>query len=144
MLADGKDATVINMTAVDRQGREVPNANNLIKFFISGDAKIIGVGNGDPSSHEPDKCAEGAWQRSLFAGKCQVIVQSTRETGKIHFDAKAAGLWTGSTDIVTVSPNSVANIAVDQKYQLTGEAAKPGTVTKMLGADISFLISNRL
>ena len=46
--------------------------DNLIKFSLSGDAKIIGVGNGDPSSHEPDKCEEGKWQTHLFNGKCQV------------------------------------------------------------------------
>ena len=58
----------------------MPDADNLIKFSLAGDAKIIGVGNGDPSSHEPDKCVDGAWQRHLFNGKCQVIVQS----GKTH------------------------------------------------------------
>jgi beta-galactosidase len=95
--------------------------------------------NGDPSSHEPDKCAEGAWQRSAFNGKCQVIIQSGKTPGLIKFEAKVAGLWTGSTDIITVSPGSVANISIDKKYELKGEAAKPRNATKMMGADISFL-----
>src|SRR5204863_5466533 len=73
MLADGKDAVVINISVIDRQNREVPDANNLVRFVVSGDAKIIGVGNGDPSSHEPDKILNGEWQRKLFNGKCQVI-----------------------------------------------------------------------
>lgn len=139
MLADGKDVSVINLSVVDQQGREVPDADNMIRFIISGPGKIIGVGNGDPSSHEPDKCIDGAWQRSLFNGKCQVLVQSTKESGTIHFEAKAVGLWTGSTDIVTVSPVSVSNINIDKNYELKGEAAKPRETTKMLGADISFL-----
>jgi beta-galactosidase len=139
MLADGSDVSVINITVMDREGREVPDADNMIRFHISGPGKIIGVGNGDPSSHEPDKCTDNAWQRSLFNGKCQVIVQSTKEPGIIKFEAKASGLFTGSTDIVTVSPGSVASITIDEKYQLKGEAAKPRETTKMLGADISFL-----
>jgi len=139
MRADGKDVAVINLSVVDRDGREVPDADNMIAFSISGPGKVIGVGNGDPSSHEPDKCAEGAWQRSLFNGKCQVIVQSTKETGIIKFEAKAAGLFTGSTDIITVSPGSVSTISIDKKYELLGEAAKPREATKMIGADISFL-----
>ena len=139
MLADGKDATVMNVSVVDKDGKEVPTADNLIKFFIEGDGKIIGVGNGDPSSHEPDKCMEGAWQRSLFNGKCQVIVQAGKTPGVIKFAAKANGLFTGSTDIITVSPGSVASFTNDKKYELTGEAAKQRTTTKMLGADISFL-----
>ena len=139
MMADGTDVTIVNISVVDREGREVPDANNMIRFEWEGDAKIIGVGNGDPSSHEPDKCADGAWQRSLFNGKCQVIIQSGTAPGIIHVDAKAAGLYKGSTDIITVSPASAATITVDPTYQLSGEAAKPRKVDQMLGADISFL-----
>ena len=139
MLADGEDISVINISVVDQQGREVPDADNKIKFSIAGPGKIIGVGNGDPSSHEPDKCFDGAWERSLFAGKCQVIVQSKKNSGTIHFEAKASGLWTGSTDIVTVPPGSVSTINIDKNYELKGESAKPRESTKMLGADISFL-----
>ena len=139
MLADGKDVSVINLSVVDREGRDVPDADNMIRFVISGPGKIIGVGNGDPSSHEPDKCADGAWQRSLFNGKCQVIVQSTGTVGIIKFEAKAVGLLTGSTDIITVSDGSVSTINIDKNYELKGEAAKPREATKMLGADISFL-----
>ena len=33
MLADGKDATVLNVSIIDREGREVPDAmNNMIQF----------------------------------------------------------------------------------------------------------------
>jgi beta-galactosidase len=106
IIADGKDATVINITVVDREGREVPDADNMIKFKIEGDGKIIGVGNGDPSSHEPDKCNDGAWQRTLFNGKCQVIIQSGTKPGMIKFNAKATGLWSGGTDIQTISPDN--------------------------------------
>ena len=138
ILADGKDATVINISVIDREGREVPDADNKILFEIEGDGKIIGVGNGDPSSHEPDKCTDGAWQRSLFNGKCQVIIQSGTKPGMIKFKAKATGLWEGATDIQTISPESVASVTIDKKYQLPVQVSKK-EVDKMLGADISFL-----
>jgi beta-galactosidase len=96
LTADGKDATVINISITDEQGREVPIADNMVKFYISGDAKIIGVGNGDPSSHEPDQCKDGAWQRSAFNGKCQVIVQAGKTVGEIKFEAKSNGLNSAS------------------------------------------------
>lgn len=139
ILADGKDATVLNIAVLDREGREVPDADNLIKFSIEGPGKIIGVGNGDPSSHEPDKCTDGMWQRTLFNGKCQVIIQAGTETGMIKFEAKATGLWSGGTDIQTISPESVNKISFDNIYKLTPEQSKPVEVGKMLGADISFL-----
>ncbi len=134
MTADGEDAVVINITAVDKQGREVPDANNLIHFSLTGDAKIIGVGNGDPSSHEPDKCEDGKWQRSLFNGKCQVIVQAGTSLDKIKCEAKAEGLYEGGTDIdlvpVNISLTPVASTTPDL------HSAVPN---KILGADISFL-----
>ena len=103
-LADGKDVSIINISVVDKKGREVPDADNLIHFSIKGDAKIIGVGNGDPSSHEPDKCKEGSWQRALFNGKCQVIVQAGIKPDLIHFEAKATGITLKSIEIVTILP----------------------------------------
>jgi beta-galactosidase len=96
LTADGKDATVINISIIDEKGREVPIADNMVKFYISGDAKIIGVGNGDPSSHEPDQCIDGVWQRSAFNGKCQVIVQAGKTVGEVKFEAKSNGLNSAS------------------------------------------------
>jgi beta-galactosidase len=139
MLADGKDATVMNVTVVDREGREVPDADNMIYFKVVGDAKIIGVGNGDPSSHEADKCADGLWQRSLFNGKCQVIIQSGKKAGIFKVEASAKNLFTGSTDVITVDPVKATTVTIDEKYKLKGEAAKPRVVDQMIGADISFL-----
>lgn len=139
VLADGTDVSIINISVVDKEGRDVPDADNMIRFSITGPAKIIGVGNGDPSSHEPDKCTDGAWQRSLFNGKAQVIIQSEKEQGVIKFEAAAAGLFPGTTDIVTILPESLDQVNIDPRYALKGEAAKPREVTKMLGADISFL-----
>lgn len=136
MIADGEDATIINITAVDKQGREVPDADNLISFSTTGDGKIIGVGNGDPSSHEPDKCEDGKWQRKLFNGKCQVILQAGKAASIIKFEATSPGLWKGGTDIITISPGSLKNNDL-QKISLNTSSIEPAG--KILGADISFL-----
>jgi beta-galactosidase len=48
------DAVVFAISANDSDGRHVPDANNLVKFEVSG-GEIIGVGNGDPGSHEADR-----------------------------------------------------------------------------------------
>jgi beta-galactosidase len=55
LLADGADVAVVRVSAVDAQGREVPTADANVTFRLSGPGRIIGVGNGDPSSHEPDR-----------------------------------------------------------------------------------------
>ncbi len=92
VLADENDGVIVNISIVDDKGREVPNANNMVYFKLMGDAKIIGVGNGDPSSHEPDKCADGAWQRSAFNGKCQVIIQTGKSVSDLKLEVKSNGL----------------------------------------------------
>jgi beta-galactosidase len=98
LKADGEDISVITVQVADPQGRAVPTAGNLITFEVTGPGKIIGVGNGDPSSHEPDQfiateqSQKPAWQRSLFNGLVQVIVQSTKEAGEIKLTARSTGL----------------------------------------------------
>jgi beta-galactosidase len=92
LKANGTDGVVVAVVLTDAKGREVPNANVLVKFKLRGDAKIIGVGNGDPSSHEADQCLDGAWQRSSFNGKCQIILQAGLTAGTITLEAKADGL----------------------------------------------------
>ena len=52
--ADGEDVSMFTVAVTDAQGRVVPVATDLIHFELSGPGKILGVGNGDPSCHEPD------------------------------------------------------------------------------------------
>ena len=52
--ADGEDLSIVSVAVTDTNGRIVPTAGNKINFALSGPGKIIGVGNGDPSCHEPD------------------------------------------------------------------------------------------
>jgi beta-galactosidase len=52
--ANGEDVSVVTVSVVDDQGRVVPVADNAVKFELEGPGRIIGVGNGDPSCHEPD------------------------------------------------------------------------------------------
>jgi len=86
--ADGRDLAVLSLEVLDEKSRLVPIAKNLIQFEISGEGAILGVGNGDPSCHEPDK----ALQRSAFNGLCMVLVQSTGTRGTIHITARSPDL----------------------------------------------------
>jgi len=135
MRADGSEATVVNISVVDRQGREVPDAGDLIRCTVSGDLHILGTGNGDPSSHEADKGEDSAAQRHLFNGHCQVILAAGVRPGMYHFTAAAEGLQTGSTDISLIVPGEAHSVLA--AGQRGSGAIRP--VSKMLGADISFL-----
>jgi beta-galactosidase len=56
--ADGEDVSVVTVRINDNKGLNVPVANDEITFTLDGPGKIIGVGNGDPASHEPDRMVE--------------------------------------------------------------------------------------
>ena len=98
LAADGCDAVPVTVEALDAQGRHVPTANLPVEFEISGPGAIIGVGNGDPTSHELEK----GNKRSLFNGLAQVIVQSTRDAGEIKLTASADGLKPATATVQTL------------------------------------------
>jgi beta-galactosidase len=140
MLADGKDSAIIGISVVDKQGREVSDAQNLIQFSITGPAKIINVKNADANRHQANKNSNGDWQITVFNGKCQVILQTTKTPGIIKFKATSKGLWEGNTDIITIDPHQPSS-TINDPYLFSKlniqSTAKPKD--KILGADISFL-----
>lgn len=93
--ADGRDVSAIRVSVVDDQGRLVPLADNEITFTVEGGGRLLGVGNGNPSSHESDKDAH----RRAFNGYCLALVQSGKEAGEITIKAESPGLQPGTLTI---------------------------------------------
>jgi len=91
MAGDDEDAQPITIDAIDDRGRHVPTANLTTRFTVEG-ATLLGVGNGDPNSHEPDQFAGPAGERSLFNGLAQLIVRADAGRGRITVRATASGL----------------------------------------------------
>jgi len=88
IVADGRDAASIEVRVVDARGRLVPTAGDEIAFRASGAGRLIGVGNGDPASHESDK----ADHRRAFNGLCAAILQADRKPGMLVLEATSPGL----------------------------------------------------
>jgi beta-galactosidase len=100
--ADGEDVACVAARIVDAQGREVPTADHEIAFAVTGPGRLIGLGNGDPSSHEPDRVTHGssdAWKRHAFNGLCMALVQTRKDPGAIRLEASAEGLTSGHADL---------------------------------------------
>lgn len=96
LTADGEDVTMVAVSVVDARGRVVPTADDLVQFTTSGGAAVVaGVGNGDASSHEPDRAS----QRHAFNGLCMAIVQAGDQTGETILTASAPGLKAASITI---------------------------------------------
>ena len=104
IAADGQDVAVINVSIVDAQGRPVPTADNKVTFAVNGPGAVIGVGNGDPSCHEPDKASE----RSAFNGLCMAIVQSKRsQAGQIAVTVTATGLELATVAVTSATGSMI-------------------------------------
>lgn len=85
--ADGIDLQHVDVALVDTKGRCVQTADNNVTFSVEGDARIIGVVNGDICS---DESMVGN-QRRLYNGKCTVILRAGRVPGKVVVKASAEG-----------------------------------------------------
>jgi beta-galactosidase len=68
------DVMIVNAAIVDRQGETCPRADDEVEFTVEGPGELLGVGNGNPLSHEPDK---GTNRRMAYHGLCQTILQRT-------------------------------------------------------------------
>lgn len=99
---DGEDLSVVVAQIVDSQGRIVPTAGDEVTFSVNGPARIIGVGNGDPSSHEPDRASK----RKAFNGLCMALVQAQKTPGEVRVEASAPGLAsaTATPAVVATTP----------------------------------------
>lgn len=91
MRADREDTIVVACAVQDAEGRVMPTASDLVQFAVTGPARIIGVGNGDPSSHEPDRAS----RRHAFNGLCACLVQHDGGEGAVTVTATANGLTAG-------------------------------------------------
>jgi beta-galactosidase len=98
LSADGRDVASLTVEVLDARGVVVPDAANLVRFFVEGPGGLIGVGNGDPASHEPDK----ADQRRAFNGLCLALVQSRREPGRLLVTAVSDGLKSAAVEIRSI------------------------------------------
>ena len=92
LVGDNEDTTMLEVSVVDAQGRVVPTADNKVSFTLTGPAWVSGVGNGDPSCHEPDR----ANTRSAFNGYVLGLIQAKSSTGVVIVTISSPGLKTTS------------------------------------------------
>jgi beta-galactosidase len=107
---EGNDAQPVTVEIIDAKGRVVPTADLPVTFSVIGPATIIGLNNGDPTNHEPEK----GNQHSTYRGLAQIIVQSKLGGhGTFTLHATTPGLVDGDVVvnvIATPEPPAVAEI----------------------------------
>lgn len=114
--ADGEDVAMFAVEVHDGAGRVVPVTDNEVTFRVTGSGTLIGVGNGDPTSHESDIGSV----RKAFSGFCMAIVQSTKQPGQITIEASSPGLKPATVAISSKAVKLRPQIAVWEREVPTG------------------------
>ncbi len=96
ILANGEDVVFCSVEVQDAQGRVLPITDQEVTFTVTGSGRLIGVGNGDPTSHDSDIGPS----RHAFSGLCMGIVQASKSAGDIRIEVTSPGLTAASAKVV--------------------------------------------
>ena len=94
--ADGSDLSFVTLTVLDSRGTMVPQANNMIRFSVSGPGEIVATDNGDAT----DFNVFSSHERKAFNGLALVIIKSKRgQSGSVVVTAESDGFPAASCTI---------------------------------------------
>ncbi|MDD5186517.1 MAG: glycoside hydrolase family 2 TIM barrel-domain containing protein, partial [Paludibacter sp.] len=100
--ADDEDVAVVTVQINDKKNRLVPTASDEVTFTLNGPGKIIGVGNGDPASHEAEQFSDTVqWKRKTFNGLAQIMIKTTKQAGEISLTASSDGKIPATLKIIS-------------------------------------------
>ena len=94
LVPEFDDVAYVTATVLDANDVEVPGADQLIHFQITGPGAIAAVDSADNASHEPFQAPE----RRAFQGHCVAVIRASG-FGRITVQATADGLTAGSIAI---------------------------------------------
>ncbi len=133
--ANGVDVAFVTVAVQDAEGRVLPVTSNEISFAVSGAGKLLGVGNGDPTSHESDI----GTSRKAFSGLCMVIVQAVKTAGEIKVEVTSPGLSSATMNIAAQPATATPQVAPWERTVPSGEGVtglwRPTTSSGQNGPD---------
>ncbi|MEM1210651.1 MAG: DUF4982 domain-containing protein, partial [Planctomycetota bacterium] len=71
------EIVIAHARVVDAEGVVCPESHDTVEFDVPADLELLGVGNGNPISHEPDR---GVRTRRAYHGLCQAIFKATPDS----------------------------------------------------------------
>ncbi len=100
LAPDGEDLAYVTVSVVDKDGNEVPYADNEVSVKVTGAGHFKAIANGDPTCLESFQTP----RMHLFSGKLTVIVQSDNvqpsdshsnnaQTGEVQSDNVRSDKW---------------------------------------------------
>lgn len=86
-----RDLLFINLMCADKNNHLVENAKNYITVSVSGDARLLGLDNGDSTDYEEYKAKDNLHCRKLFSNRLLAIVKPGK-TGSFSVHSASLGL----------------------------------------------------
>ncbi|BAV04096.1 beta-galactosidase [Filimonas lacunae] len=139
VVANGSDVAVVTVGVTDAQGHVVPMADNDITFALSGPGRIIGVGNGNPTSLEKEQFLDeitnlpvqqverkNTEDKKEFVYKGQFMLPAVLDSTDITFFYKSIGSIQSVTVNGVVLAKDIALNAAGNVFLLNKSVIKPG------------------
>lgn len=129
IMANAEDVSVVTVQINDKKGLMVPDANVDVQFTIEGPGRIIGVGNGDPTSHEADRFLETVKEIGSVAWKYE-LVDNTDITAAVLPSFNDAN-WASFGDKDALKPGAASKPSIFRGSFGLDDTDLKGTVTWM-------------
>ena len=111
MLANGEDMIFAEITAIDSNGNEVPNAKCEVEVEVLGAGRLVGLDNGDSTDYTQYKTTV----KRLFSGKLLAMIASKTENGEVLVKASAKGLETAEVKLLATKAEVTKGICCDSE-----------------------------
>ena len=88
LSADGEDLIFVEISAFDKDGNHVYNANNRVFVEVTGAGRLVGLDNGDSTDYDNYKTTT----RRLFSGKLLAVIGAKTVPGEIKMRVSSPSL----------------------------------------------------
>ena len=95
MAADGQSLVYVTAEVTDKQGRVVPNADNLLTFELKGEGSLLATCSGDLK----DCVVATSPERKAWKGRAMAVAKAGREAGKLVVSVSGKGLKKASVTV---------------------------------------------
>lgn len=112
LSANGCDIIFVDISAFDKDGTFVANANNRVTVSVSGAGRLIGLDNGDSTDYDQYKGVS----RRLFSGKLLAMIGAKNTGGDIKVRVISAGLPDAELTLRAVEVPSDERISPDHLF----------------------------
>lgn len=114
LSADGTDLIFVDISAYDKDGEFVANANDRVFVEVNGAGRLIGLDNGDSTDFEQYK----GTSRRLFSGKLLAVIAAKLDAGDITLRATTSRGLESTVTLKAVAADNISGVSAVEENAL--------------------------